>query len=208
MPPALSYVLSILAGYLLGSVSVSILVSRHIFHQDIRTSGSGNAGATNAARVFGLGAGALTFLGDFLKTLLSMLLGSLLGGTTGMCIAGAAALIGHCFPVYYNFRGGKAVSAGAAAAFLIHWKVFLIAAVVFGLAALLSRTASICSICAALTVGICSSLFAPTTPQLLLGLFTCVLVVLMHRSNIRRILAGKEPKFHPGKRPDRSDRPH
>lgn len=208
MPPALSYILSILAGYLLGSVSVSILVSRHLFHQDIRSSGSGNAGATNAARVFGLGAGALTFLGDFLKTLLAMGLGQLLGGTTAMCVAGAAALIGHCFPVYYGFRGGKAVSAGAAAALLIHWKVFLIAAVVFGLAALLSRTASVCSICAALTVGIGSSLFAPSTPQLLLGLFTCVLVVLMHRSNIRRLLAGEEPKFHPGQRPKRPGQPH
>lgn len=204
MSPALCYALCAAAGYLLGSISVSILISRHIFHQDLRKSGSGNAGATNAARVFGLGAGALTFFGDFLKTLLALCLGRLLGGTTGMCIGGAAALIGHCFPVYYGFRGGKAVSAGAAAALAVHWKVFLFAAIVFALAALISRTASVCSICAALAVGVTSLFLAPTAAQTVLGLFACVLVIVMHRSNIARLLAGTEPKFHPGKRPGKS----
>lgn len=199
----LSCMLSAVGGYLLGSVSVSILISRHIFRQDIRACGSGNAGATNAARVFGLGAGALTFLGDFVKTLLAMGLGSLLGGTLCMCIAAAAALIGHCFPVYYGFRGGKAVSAGAAAALAVHWKVFLLAVVVFALAALLSRTASVSSISAAAAVGIGTLLLAPSVPQTVLGLFACVLVIFMHRANIARLLAGTEPQFHPGTHPPR-----
>ena len=185
MPPALSYILSAVAGYLLGSISISILLSRHLFHQDICGEGSGNAGATNVARVFGLRAGALTFLGVFLKTVLSLWLGNLLGGTVGMCIAVAAALIGHCFPVYYGFRGGKAVSAGAAAA-------------------LLSRTASVSSMSAALAVGVSSVFLAPTAAQRILGVFTGVLVIVMHRSNIRRLLAGTEPKFHPGQRPPRA----
>ena len=68
---AVYYALSCLLGYLLGSISIAILISRHVFHQDVRQSGSGNAGATNVARVFGLGAGVLTFLGDFAKTLLA-----------------------------------------------------------------------------------------------------------------------------------------
>ena len=204
MPPALSYILSAVAGYLLGSISISILLSRHLFHQDIRGEGSGNAGATNVARVFGLRAGALTFLGDFLKTVLSLWLGNLLGGTVGMCIAVAAALIGHCFPVYYGFRGGKAVSAGAAAALAIDWRVFVIALAVFAVAALLSRTASVSSMSAALAVGISSIFLAPTAAQRILGIFTGVLVIVMHRSNIRRLLAGTEPKFHPGQRPPRA----
>ena len=119
---AVYYALSCVLGYLLGSISISILISRHVFHQDVRQSGSGNAGATNVARVFGLGAGVLTFLGDFAKTLLAAWLGSLLGGVIG------------------------------------------------------------------------------STAQLLLGLFTCALVLFMHRSNIRRLIAGTEPKFHPGHR--------
>lgn len=204
MSPALSNVLSALAGYLLGSISVSILVSRHIFHQDVRSVGSGNAGASNAARAFGIGAGALTFLGDFTKTLLAMLLGKALGGTVSMCIGGAAALIGHCFPVYYGFRGGKAVSAGAAVALMIDWRVFVIAAAAFGLAALLSRTASVSSMSAALAVGVTSLFFSASKVQTILGVFTCVLVIFMHRSNIARLLAGKEPKFHAGKRPGKS----
>ena len=98
---AVYYALSCLLGYLLGSISIAILISRHVFHQDVRQSGSGNAGATNVARVFGLGAGVLTFLGDFAKTLLAAWLGSLLGGVIGSCLGAAFALIGHCFPVYW-----------------------------------------------------------------------------------------------------------
>ena len=198
---AVYYALSCVLGYLLGSISISILISRHVFHQDVRQSGSGNAGATNVARVFGLGAGALTFLGDFAKTLLAAWLGSLLGGVIGSCLGAAFALIGHCFPVYYRFRGGKAVSAGAAAALVIDWRIFVLAVAVFALAALLSKTASVSSMSAAGMVAAGAILFAPSTAQLLLGLFTCALVLFMHRSNIRRLIAGTEPKFHPGHRP-------
>ena len=197
---AVYYALSCVLGYLLGSISISILISRHVFHQDVRQSGSGTAGATNVARVFGLGAGVLTFLGDFAKTLLAAWLGSLLGGVIGSCLGAAFALIGHCFPVYYRFRGGKAVSAGAAAALVIDWRIFVLAVAVFALAALLSKTASVSSMSAAGMVAVGTILFAPSTAQLLLGLFTCALVLFMHRSNIRRLIAGTEPKFHPGHR--------
>ena len=189
-----------IAGYLLGSISVSILVTKYIFHADLRQQGSGNAGATNAARVYGLGAGVLTFAGDFAKSILAMLLGRGLGGVTGLAVGGAACLLGHCFPVYYRFRGGKAVSAGAAAALVIDWRIFVLAVAVFALAALLSKTASVSSMSAAGMVAVGTFLFAPSTAQLLLGLFTCALVLFMHRSNIRRLIAGTEPKFHPGHR--------
>ena len=163
---AVYYALSCVLGYLLGSISISILISRHVFHQDVRQSGSGNAGATNVARVFGLGAGVLTFLGDFAKTLLAAWLGSLLGGVIGSCLGAAFALIGHCFPVYYRFRGGKAVSAGAAAALVIDWRIFVLAVAVFALAALLSKTASVSSMSAAGMVAVGTILFAPSTAQL------------------------------------------
>ena len=189
-----------IAGYLLGSISVSILVTKYIFHADLRQQGSGNAGATNAARVYGLGAGVLTFAGDFAKSILAMLLGRGLGGVMGLAVGGAACLLGHCFPVYYRFRGGKAVSAGAAAALVIDWRIFVLAVAVFALAALLSKTASVSSMSAAGMVAVGTFLFAPSTAQLLLGLFTCALVLFMHRSNIRRLIAGTEPKFHPGHR--------
>lgn len=193
-------ILSVLVGYLLGSVSISILLSKYVYHQDVRQVGSGNAGATNAARVFGMQAGVLTFLGDFAKTALAMGIGWLLDRELGFYLAGGFALIGHCFPVYFRFRGGKAVSAGAAVALLLDWRIFLAAAVVFGIMVLLTKTASICSMGAALAVGIGAFVFDITVQGMILACFACVLVIFMHRSNIGRIFKGTEPKFSAGKK--------
>ena len=129
-----AYLACLALGYLIGSLSVSILISKYIFHQDVRTLGSGNAGAANAARTLGAGVGLLTLLGDFLKGVISMLLGSCLGGATGLAIAGAACMIGHCFPIYFGFKGGKAVATAAAVALMIDWRVFLSAFAVFAIA--------------------------------------------------------------------------
>ena len=137
-----AYLACLALGYLIGSLSVSILISKYIFHQDVRTLGSGNAGAANAARTLGAGVGLLTLLGDFLKGVISMLLGSCLGGATGLAIAGAACMIGHCFPIYFGFKGGKAVATAAAVALMIDWRVFLSAFAVFAIVAALSKTAS------------------------------------------------------------------
>lgn len=204
MYPTFRYILAAVLGYLIGSVSLSIVLSRLLYHKDIRSQGSGNAGATNAARVYGMGAGVLTLLGDFLKTLLALWLGRLLAGDWGLAAAGAAALIGHCYPVYFRFRGGKGVSSGAAVALMIDWRVFLAAVAVFLLAALLSKRASVASMSAALAVAVFSIVFAVPLSDLLLGLFACVLVIVMHRSNIKRLLHGEEPPFHAGKRPERN----
>ena len=119
------YLACLALGYLIGSLSVSILISKYILHQDVRTLGSGNAGAANAARTLGPRVGALTLLGDFLKGIISLLLGSWLGGTTGLAIAGAACMIGHCFPIYFGFKGGKAVATAVAVALMLDWRVFL-----------------------------------------------------------------------------------
>lgn len=148
-----------IAGYLLGSISVSILVTKYIFHDDLRQQGSGNAGATNAARVYGLGAGVLTFAGDFAKSILAMLLGRGLGGVMGLAVGGAACLLGHCFPVYFKFKGGKAVSAGAAVGLMIDWRLFVLLVAVFALMALLSKRASVCSMTAAIVLAAGTTVF-------------------------------------------------
>ena len=147
-----AYLACLALGYLIGSLSVSILISKYIFHQDVRTLGSGNAGAANAARTLGAGVGLLTLLGDFLKGVISMLLGSCLGGATGLAIAGAACMIGHCFPIYFGFKGGKAVATAAAVALMIDWRVFLSAFAVFAIVAALSKTASVSSMSASVAV--------------------------------------------------------
>ena len=155
-----------IAGYLLGSISVSILVTKYIFHADLRQQGSGNAGATNAARVYGLGAGVLTFAGDFAKSILAMLLGRGLGGVTGLAVGGAACLLGHCFP----------------------------------LMALLSKRASVCSMACAVVLAAGTPLFTKEPMLIALAVFTGLLVLVMHRANIRRLLRGEEPPFHLGSR--------
>lgn len=187
-------------GYLIGSVSVSILLSRLVFGNDVRAQGSGNAGAANVARVLGFGAGALTFLGDFAKGVLAMWLGNLLLGSPGTCIAGIACLLGHCFPVYFHFKGGKAVSTGAAVALMLDWRLLLVAVAAFALAALLFRTASVSSMTAAVAVAICAPFLTHDAALLTLSTFAALLVLVMHRANIRRLINGTEPKFHFGRR--------
>ena len=200
-----SYLACLVLGYLIGSLSVSILISKYVFHQDVRTMGSGNAGAANAARTLGAGVGLLTLLGDFLKGVVSMLLGSCLGGSTGLAIAGAACMIGHCFPIYFGFKGGKAVATAAAVALMLDWRVFLSAFVVYAAVAAWSRTASVSSMAASVAIAAMTPVVTHNPVLISLGIFTCLLVLLMHRSNIRRLIQGTEPKFHFGKRPGKKE---
>lgn len=102
-----TYLACLALGYLIGSLSVSILISKYIFHQDVRTLGSGNAGAANAARTLGAGVGLLTLLGDFLKGVISMLLGSCLGGATGLAIAGRGVHDRALLPHLLRLQGRK-----------------------------------------------------------------------------------------------------
>ena len=107
--------LAILVGsFLIGSMSFSILASKKLFGGDIRDSGSGNAGATNMARVHGWGAGLLTLAGDALKAAVCMMAGNALCGEIGLCIGAGACMLGHCFPVLHGFKGGKGIAVGGA----------------------------------------------------------------------------------------------
>lgn len=193
------YILVAFAGYMLGSLSMSIVLSRAVLGEDVRRKGSGNAGATNMARVYGLKAGVLTLGGDVLKASLSMLIGWLLLGDVGLALGGIASLVGHCFPVYYNFRGGKGVSVGAAVALAIDWRVFLSVVLVFALAAFLSKKVSLGSVCAAVTISIASLIFQVSAARLILAVFGMLLVVFQHRENIKRLINGTEPDFKPAK---------
>ena len=192
--------LSLLLGYLLGSVMVGVILTKRFFGGDVRSQGSGNAGATNVARVYGWKAGLLTLLGDALKTAAAMLLGRLLAGMTGETAAAFGCLLGHCFPLFFHFRGGKAVSVSAAIGFLFSRKLFLMLLIAFFLMFLLTRRISVCSMSAALVfpLGMLSIGGFPWY-AILLGCFITVLVIFMHRANIKRLLKGTEPEFRFGK---------
>ena len=167
-----------------------------IFHKvDIRKRGSGNAGATNMARSFGLGAGLGTMFGDMFKTALALLGGYFILGTPGMCIAGASCIIGHCWPVFYEFRGGKGISAGAVIALFISWKLLAILAVVFLLGAFISKKVSLGSVLAAAAMIIAVFFVTDLMSLRILAVFTAVVVLYRHIPNIRRLIRHEEPDF-------------
>jgi len=194
----LKYILLIIFSYLVGSINVAVLISSYILHKDVRTAGSGNAGATNVARVFGLKMGIITLLCDFLKTFLAMWAGSHFLGNNGMVFAAAACLIGHSWPVFFKFKGGKGVAVGGMIALILDWRLFLILIAIFAIVYILSKTISICSITVAIFFPIVQIILnEPSLIKICLGIFIAVLIVFQHRSNISRIFAGTEPKFKP-----------
>lgn len=193
----LFYGLAVVAGYLIGSISCSVLLTKLHYKSDVRTQGSGNAGATNVARVFGMKAGVLTLLGDVLKTVIAMLIGKVLGGDVGLALAGGACLIGHAWPVYFKFKGGKGISVGAGLALMVDWKILVIIASVFVIVFALTRIVSAASVCAAASIVpavlIVGASLAPTIMICIAG----PLVIWLHRSNIVRLMKGEEKKFEP-----------
>lgn len=203
-------VLSIVIGYVLGSCSASVIVSKLVYRGDVRKYGSGNAGATNMARVYGWKGGLVVLLGDVSKALIAMCICFYLGllgdkanthGVDYMCIAGAACMFGHSFPVFFGFKGGKCVTVGAALALAIDWRVFLISISVFIIVVAITKIVSISSILAAIVFPISYSLLVYLgvshyfLSKLILSVFAGIFIVAMHYKNIIRLCKGEEKKF-------------
>ena len=195
----LYWILVPVAGYLLGSLSFSIIISCLFLGRDIRKHGSGNAGATNMTRVFGWVAGVATLAFDVLKALAAMLIGRRLLGDAGVCLGGMAAMLGHCFPLFHHFKGGKGIATGAAIGFMIDWRVGVSIVVAFLIGALISKKVSIGSIAAAITIIPATWIFAPRPSMIALSVFASVLAITRHHENIKRLRAGTEPDFRAGK---------
>ena len=191
---------AVLAGYLLGSVSNSIVISRMLYKRDVRKAGSGNAGATNMARNFGMGAGILTLALDVLKGILACLIGQWLQGDWGVLAAGLACDVGHCLPLFFGFKGGKGVSVGTAVAIFLGWKVLLIAAAAFALGFVLTKRVSVGSLSAAVALPIAAFLLLSSLPLSLLALAAGLLVIIRHVPNVKRLLKGEEPEVKAAKR--------
>lgn len=191
------YAVIAVAAYLLGSVSTSVVLSKLVFRTDVRKQGSGNAGATNVARNFGMKAGIMTLLGDMLKTLIAMLIGVLLGGDPGKAVAGIACLLGHSFPVFFGFKGGKGISVGAVVAAFVGWPHFFFVIGLFIIGVALTRIVSVGSVLAAAGLPVAVWIFGGGATDTLLSTVGAVLVIWMHRQNIVRLLRGEEKKFQP-----------
>ena len=186
----------IAAGYLLGSLSSSLLLSKFGWGKDVRKHGSGNAGATNMARVFGLGAGFATLAGDMLKAAAAMWLGNYLLGDLGVAAGGCACILGHCFPVFHDFRGGKGISVGAMIGLAIDWRVFVGIVAVFLIVAFLTKKVSAGSLAASVAITVFALIFRVSTPKLVLAIFSMCVAIFQHRSNIQRLAEGTEADFN------------
>jgi len=206
--------------YLLGSFNFAVIVSKTLIKEDIRTKGSGNAGATNMLRSHGVGPALLTTLGDLAKSVASVLLAEYVVfpafgceefGRYGAYLAGLFCIFGHMYPLYFNFRGGKGVMTTLGMMLILDWQVALIGLASFIIIVLISRMVSLGSILSVALVAILTYFKLKYFQQVdgmellfctLMTIFIAALLIMKHSDNIKRILNGTENKFGSKKKPD------
>lgn len=202
------YVISAVIAYLLGSISFSIIFSKKMAGFDVREKGSGNAGSTNVLRTVGKKAAILTLVCDCLKGVVAVIIAFILAKIVGdkvngaLCIqlAGIAVILGHTFPIFFGFKGGKGVATALGVLLITNWHIGLICFVFALVLMLLTKMVSLGSVGAAILFPILVT-FMPSTAYLLPGnyiiyaILLAVLVVFNHRSNVKRLLNGTENKL-------------
>lgn len=203
--------LCIVVAYLLGSINSAIIISKLIYRDDIRNCGSGNAGTTNMLRTYGAKAALFTLLGDIMKTVLAIFFAILVGGfhsshfycTSSICyFAGFFCILGHIFPVYYRFKGGKGVLCTATAVAFLSIKVFAVVFAVFVLIVLVTRYVSLGSCSAAIMYPFILYRFIHIAggridgALIITALLEAGLIIYCHRKNIVRLTKGQESKIH------------
>lgn len=198
----LGAVIIIICSYLLGSINFAIIISGRKFKDDIRTHGSKNAGMTNMMRTYGKRAAALTLVGDALKAIVSCLIGYTLLGALGAHIAGLFCMLGHVFPVFYRFKGGKGVVTAFAAILMCNPLVCLILLVLFIIIVVFTKYISLGSIICMLLYPIVLDRVtklmtggAVTSPYIIPAVIMAAIVFIKHWENVKRLLSGTENKF-------------
>ncbi len=191
----IAWLAAVAAAYLLGSVSGAIVASWTRHREDIRNYGSGNAGMTNALRTYGVRNAALVAAIDLLKTMAAILVAwALIGWHWGFVVGSFFAITGHLFPIYYGFKGGKGVLCGLASLLMVDWRTGALVLVVFAIAVALTRRVSVGSIFACASGPLwCWLLGVPALHTWYIVLAASWLI-WSHRSNIKRLIRGEEPK--------------
>ena len=190
-----------LGGYLLGSVSSAVLVSKLMGLPDPRQSGSGNPGATNVLRLGNKPAAALTLLGDVLKGVLPVLIGKYLDAdTTGIALAGLGAFLGHLFPVFFGFAGGKGVATSLGIFLALNPLIAGSQVALWALMALVFRYSSLAALVTALATPVLLSWQMDDPVLTGFGIILAALLVFRHRANIVRLVQGNESKIQLKKR--------
>lgn len=195
MLSALGFLVVVLASYLLGSCNFAIIISGKLFKEDIRTYGSGNAGMTNMLRTYGKLPAAATLICDMLKGALSVWFGMLIFADIGASIAGLFVVLGHMFPCFYKFKGGKGVATTAMVVLVTNPIVFAILFLVFLIIVIGTKYVSLGSVMCMLIYPFVLSRFGNTGFNVICAAIVAALVIFMHRSNIKRLREGKESKI-------------
>ena len=200
------YVIIIIVAYLIGSVNFSVIISKKWAGFDVREKGSGNAGTTNMLRTVGKGAAVVTLICDILKGVVAILLAKLAGniwkdldGALLVQLAGIFVIIGHTFPVFFKFKGGKGIATSLGVLLVTNWQIGLICLVFALVLMILTQMVSVGSIAAAilypvLTIFISENYIVPGS-YILSSAILAVLVVFNHRENVKRLLNGTENKI-------------
>jgi glycerol-3-phosphate acyltransferase PlsY len=184
------------AAYLVGSLSMAIIACKLVGLPDPRTQGSGNPGATNVLRLGSKKLAAVVLLGDMSKGLLPVLLARYLDTSTlALALTGLAAFLGHCYPVFFSFRGGKGVATALGIILGSSWLAGLFLIMVWVLTAMIFRISSLAAISAAITAPLIS-VFTLPDPELIIMVCTItILLIWRHRKNIQKLYRGTEPRI-------------
>ena len=201
LPPATAYMQAIqillpLAAYLIGSVSAAIIVCRLMKLPDPRSTGSGNPGATNVLRVGGKTAAAITLAGDALKGFIPAIVATKLGAAPLIIgLTALAAVLGHLFPVFFQFKGGKGVATSFGAIFGIAWLAGLLTLTTWLAVSLIFRMSSVAALVSLLLVPLYIWITTKSMPLVICSIVIAVLVYIRHKANIARIIKGDEPRI-------------
>lgn len=187
--------IAIFVCYLLGSVSFAYLISKQFFHIDIRNYGSKNAGATNVLRVIGTKPALAVLFLDMLKGVAAIFLGRIIGGETLTLLCGVAVVVGHNWPIFLNFKGGKGIATSLGVVLGVSPLAALVM-IIIGIGVItLSRYVSLGSVMAALSFPLLMFFFKKPFSYMVFSLILSALAIYQHRENIKRLLAGKESKI-------------
>lgn len=203
-----SYIVVTIIAYLLGSISFSVIISKKMAGFDVREKGSGNAGTTNVLRTVGKKASIITLVCDILKGVVAILVAYVAGlimkdsvdKALLIQLAGIAVILGHTFPIFFGFKGGKGIATALGVLMITNWNIGLICLVFALVLMILTRMVSLGSIAAAVLFPVLI-IFMPHTAYLVDGnyiifsILLAVLVVFNHRANVKRLLTGTENKI-------------
>ena len=203
-----AYIVVILSAYILGSISFSVIISKKMAGFDVREKGSGNAGSTNVLRSVGKKAAAITLLCDVLKGVVAVLIAYIIGLIIGenidktllVQLAGFFVILGHTFPVFFGFKGGKGIATALGVLLVTNWNIGLVCLAFALVVMAITRMVSLGSIAAAilfpiLVIFVGHNAYIADGGYFIYSLLLAALVLFNHRSNIKRLIEGKENKL-------------